>query len=125
MNIHKPWLTSYPPGVPDTIDTSAYSSLLDLFDEAFLRFGNRKAFSCLGVSLSYRELDLAAAEFAAYLQGLGVKQGARVALMMPNTLQYPIAVIGALRAGCVVVNINPLYTPRELQQQLHDSGSEV
>ena len=90
MNIHKPWLTSYPPGVPDAIDTSAYSSLLDLFDEAFLRFRNRKAFSCLGVSLSYRELDLAAAEFAAYLQGLGVKQGARVALMMPNTLQYQI-----------------------------------
>ena len=125
MNTHKPWLSSYPPGVPDTIDTSAYLSLLELFDEAFLRFGNRKAFSCLGVSLSYQELDIAAKQFASYLQSLGIKQGTRVALMMPNTLQYPIAVIGALRAGCVVVNINPLYTPRELEQQLQDCGAQV
>ena len=125
MNISKPWLSSYPSGVPDTVDWSGYSSLLELFDESFLKFGHLKAFSCLGVSLTYQQLDFASAQFAAYLQGLGLAQGARVGIMMPNTLQYPIAVIGALRAGYVVVNINPLYTPRELEYQLQDCGAQV
>ncbi len=121
----KPWLTAYPEGVPAEIDASAYSSLVDLMQESFRQFGDRTAFSFLGRSLTYTELDRLSQVFAAYLQSLGLVLGDRVAIMLPNTLQYPIAVAAVLRAGFVVVNVNPLYTPRELEFQLKDSGAKA
>jgi long-chain acyl-CoA synthetase len=121
----KPWLSAYPEGVPAEIDTSAYSSLVDLMQESFRQYGDRTAFSFLGRGLSYRELDRLSQVFAAYLQSLGLVLGDRVAIMLPNTLQYPIAVAAVLRAGFVVVNINPLYTSRELEAQLKDADAKV
>jgi long-chain acyl-CoA synthetase len=121
----KPWLSAYPEGVPAEIDTSAYSSLVDLMQESFRQYGDRKAFSFLGRGLSYRELDRLSQVFAAYLQSLGLVLGDRVAIMLPNTLQYPIAVAAVLRAGFVVVNINPLYTSRELEAQLKDADAKA
>ena len=121
----KPWLSAYPEGVAAEIDTSAYSSLVDLMQESFRQFGDRTAFSFLGRGLSYNELDRLSQVFAAYLQSLGLVVGDRVAIMLPNTLQYPIAVAAVLRAGFVVVNINPLYTARELEAQLKDSQAKA
>jgi long-chain acyl-CoA synthetase len=121
----KPWLSAYPEGVPAEIDASAYSSLVDLMQESFRNYGSRSAFSFMGRSLTYTELDRFSQVFAAYLQSLGLVMGDRVAIMLPNTLQYPIAVAAVLRAGFVVVNINPLYTPRELELQLKDSGAKA
>jgi long-chain acyl-CoA synthetase len=121
----RPWLRHYPPGVAADIDTTRYSSLLAMFEETFAAFGGREACICMGKSLTYAELDAASAAFAAWLQHYGVRPGARVALMMPNVLQYPIAIVGALRAGCAVVNVNPLYKPRELEFQLNDAGAEA
>ena len=121
----KPWLSAYPEGVPAEIDTSAYSSLVDLMQESFRQYGDRTAFSFLGRGLSYRELDRLSQVFAAYLQSLGLVLGDRVAIMLPNTLQYPIAVAAVLRAGFVVVNINPLYTSRELEAQLKDADAKA
>ena len=123
--LNKPWLKNYPAGVPQQIDISRYNSLLDLFSESFARFSQRKAYQYFGKALTFSELDQASQDFAAYLQSLDLERGARVAIMLPNVLQYPIAMLGILRAGFVVVNINPLYTARELAYQLQDSGASA
>jgi long-chain acyl-CoA synthetase len=119
------WLKQYPAGVPADIDVTHYASLVELLEESFAKFADRKAFICMDKSISYRDLDEMSRALGAYLQGKGLKQGARVALMMPNVLQYPIATAAVLRAGYGVVNVNPLYTPRELEHQLKDSGAEA
>ena len=119
------WLKQYPPGVPADIDVTQYPSLVELLEESFAKFSDRKAFICMDKSISYRDLDEMSLAFAAYLQSKGLQKGARVALMMPNVLQYPIATAAVLRAGYTVVNVNPLYTPRELEHQLKDSGAEA
>ncbi len=121
----RPWLSAYPPGVPADMDVHAYSSLVGLLEEAFQQYGSRVAFSSMGKELTYAELDAQSRAMAAYLQSLGLQPGDRVALMMPNVLQYPISVAAVLRAGLVVVNVNPLYTARELQHQLNDSGAKA
>jgi long-chain acyl-CoA synthetase len=118
----KIWLQSYPPGVPSEIDTGAYASLKDLLERSCLRFRDKAAFSNMGVSMSYGELDRLSRDFAAYLQS-ALRRGERVAIMLPNLLQYPVALFGTLRAGMTVVNVNPLYTARELEHQLADSGA--
>ncbi|BDT77112.1 long-chain-fatty-acid--CoA ligase [Polynucleobacter yangtzensis] len=123
VNPSKPWLKNYPEGVPHDVDISAYSSLLQMFDEAFERFPNRRACEYLGKYLTYSELDQHSRHFAAYLQNIGLEPGARIAIMLPNVMQYQIAMLGVLRAGFVVVNVNPLYTARELEHQLKDSGA--
>ncbi len=119
------WLAHYPPGVPAEIDATHYSSLVAMFEESFRTYAARAACACMGSTLTYAGLDAASRAFAAWLQSRGVKPGSRVALMMPNVLQYSVAIAGTLRAGCVVVNVNPLYKPRELEFQLNDSGAEV
>ena len=119
------WLKDYPAGVPADIDPARWPSLVAMMEESFARFGAQAAFIGMGRAISYAELDELSRAFAAWLQGRGLKPGARIALMLPNVLQYPIAITGALRAGLVVVNINPLYTPRELEFQLKDSGAEA
>ena len=119
------WLKSYPRGVPTEIDTRQYDSLVELFEKSIRDFGDRPAFTCMGKTISFGELDVLARHFGAWLQSKGLPKGARVAIMMPNCLQYPIAMFGTLRAGCVVVNVNPLYTARELEHQLKDSGAEA
>src|SRR6058998_3199324 len=119
------WLKQYPPGVPADIDVTQYASLVDLLEESFARFADRKAFICMDKSISYRDLDQMSLALGAYLQGRGLQRGARVAIMMPNVLQYPVATAAVLRAGFAVVNVNPLYTPRELEHQLKDSGAEA
>ena len=121
----RPWLSAYPEGVSADIDTSTYSSLVELMQDSFKRFGDRSAFSFLGRDLSYAELDRLSQVFAAYLQSLGLVFGDRVAIMLPNVLQYPVAVAAVLRAGFVVVNINPLYTSRELEAQLKDADAKA
>ena len=120
-----PWLSAYPQGVPAEIDTSGYRSLVDLMQESFQRYGDRAAYSFLGRRLSFAELDQRSQQLGAYLQSLGLVRGDRVAIMLPNVLQYPIAVAAVLRAGFVVVNVNPLYTARELEYQLKDSGAKA
>jgi long-chain acyl-CoA synthetase len=119
------WLKQYPAGVPADIDVTEYSSLVELMEESFAAFRERKAFICMDKSITFRDLDEMSLALGAYLQSKGLKKGARVALMMPNVLQYPIATAAVLRAGYVAVNVNPLYTPRELEHQLKDSGSEA
>lgn len=119
------WLKQYPPGVPADIEPTQYASLVDLLEESFTKFADRKAFICMDKSISYRDLDQMSLAMAAYLQGCGLQRGARVAIMMPNVLQYPVATAAVLRAGFTVVNVNPLYTPRELEHQLKDSGAEA
>src|SRR6187455_1029061 len=119
------WLKQYPAGVPADIDVTQYSSLVELLEESFAKFADRKAFICMDKSISYRDLDEMSAALGAYLQSKGLQKGARVALMMPNVLQYPISTVAVLRAGYVVVNVNPLYTPHELEHQLKDSGAEA
>ncbi len=119
------WLKHYPAGVPADIDPDQYTSLVALLDEAFSRYATRPAYRCMDRIMSFAELDQASLAFAAWLQAQGLGKGQRVALMMPNVLQFPIAMAGALRAGCTVVNVNPLYTPRELEHQLNDSGAEA
>ena len=118
------WLQHYPQGVPAEVDIRRYASLKDMLEQSCGRFSQRPAFTNMGVTLSYGELDRLSRNFAAYLQQLpGLARGERVAIMLPNLLQYPVALFGALRAGLVVVNVNPLYTARELQHQLADSGA--
>jgi long-chain acyl-CoA synthetase len=119
------WLKQYPAGVPADIDVTQYSSLVELLEESFAKFSDRKAFICMDKSINYRDLDEMSQALGAYLQSKGLQKGARVALMMPNVLQYPIATAAVLRAGYAVVNVNPLYTPRELEHQLKDSGAEA
>src|SRR5438552_3289083 len=119
------WLKSYPPGVPSDIDPSKYDSLVALLEESFAKYRDRKAFICMDKSITYGELDEASRAFGVYLQSIGLTFGARVAVMMPNVLQNPVAIAGILRAGMTVVNVNPLYTPPELEHQLNDSGAEA
>jgi long-chain acyl-CoA synthetase len=119
------WLRHYPPGVPADIEPSRYSSLMAMLEEGFKAYAKREACVCMGKALTYDELDEASRAFAAWLQSRGLKRGARVAIMMPNVLQYPVAIAGILRAGCTVVNVNPLYKPRELEFQLADAGAEA
>ena len=119
------WLKSYPAGVPADIDPKKYRSLIQLFEQSIAKFRDRPAFHSLGKTITFGELDKLSRDFAAWLQGRGLAKGARVAIMMPNCLQYPIAMFGILRAGCTVVNVNPLYTPRELEHQLTDAGAEA
>jgi long-chain acyl-CoA synthetase len=119
------WLKLYPKGVPYEINPDAYPSLLELMDEGFSRYANQSAYSNMGKELTFRDIDRMSREFAAYLQSIGLQQGDRIAIQMPNLLQYPIAMFGALRAGLTVVNTNPLYTPREMQHQFKDSGAKA
>lgn len=122
--MEKVWLKRYPADVPAEIDPDRYSSLVEMFENAALRYADQPAFINMGEVMTFRKLEERSRAFAAYLQqGLGLQKGDRVALMMPNLLQYPIALFGILRAGMVVVNVNPLYTPRELEHQLNDSGA--
>jgi long-chain acyl-CoA synthetase len=119
------WLKQYPAGVPADIDVTRYASLVELLEESFAKFVDRKAFICMDKSITYRDLDEMSVALGAHLQSKDLAKGARVALMMPNVLQYPIATAAVLRAGYAVVNVNPLYTPRELEHQLKDSGAEA
>ena len=124
----KIWLKNYQTGIPATIEDQLekYRSIGDLAEESFSKFSQTMAFNCMGKGISYQELDQLSKQFASYLQNdLKLQKGDRVALMMPNILQYPVALFGILRGGFVAVNVNPLYTPRELQQQLKDSGTKV
>ncbi|MBX9869036.1 MAG: long-chain-fatty-acid--CoA ligase [Burkholderiaceae bacterium] len=119
------WLKSYPSGVPAEIDFNQYQSLVQLLDESFKKFASRNAYACMGRFLTYAQLDVMSKQVAGWLQSKGLAKGARVAIMMPNVLQYPVVLAAVLRAGYTVVNVNPLYTPRELEHQLKDSGAEA
>ncbi|BCX55129.1 MULTISPECIES: long-chain-fatty-acid--CoA ligase [Comamonas] len=121
----RPWLNAYPEGVPADIDASQYPSLVALMEEAFAKHADKVAYSFMGKELTFAQVDAQSKLFAAYLQSLGLQRGDRVALMMPNIPQYPVAVAGVLRAGYVLVNVNPLYTARELEHQLKDSGAKA
>lgn len=123
--MEKFWIRSYPPGVPAEIDYTRYRSLVHLMEESFARHAQRDAYVCMGKSITYADVDRMSRQLGAWLQAQGLQPGARVALMMPNVLQYPVAIAAVLRAGFVVVNVNPLYTPRELEHQLRDSGAEA
>ncbi|MGL4233741.1 MAG: long-chain-fatty-acid--CoA ligase [Casimicrobium sp.] len=123
--MEKIWLKHYPKGMPETIDNTQYASIVQLLEEAFQKYAARDAFTCMGKAIKYSDVDALSRAFGSYLQSLGLQQGDRVAIMMPNVLQYPIAVAAVLRAGFVAVNVNPLYTPRELEHQLKDSGSKA
>jgi long-chain acyl-CoA synthetase len=125
MTTDRVWLSSYPEGVPPDIDFSQYSSLVGLMEESFARYAERTAYSYMGKNISYAQTDAESQALAAYLQSLGLNKGDRVAIMMPNVPQYPVAVAAILRAGYVVVNVNPLYTARELEHQLKDSGARA
>lgn len=125
MYDQRPWLKNYPPGIPSNIDPDQFSTLLDMFDDSFKKYRNLKAFQCMGSDLSYDKLDKYSRNFAAYLHSRGLVPGDRIALMMPNLLQYPIALFGALRAGLIIVNTNPLYTPREMLHQFKDSEAKA
>jgi len=119
------WLKSYPPGVPSDIDPSTYASVVSLFEESFSKHRDKRAYVCMDKALTFGEIDSLSTALGAWLQGRGLKRGARVAIMMPNVLQYPVAVAAVLRAGFIAVNVNPLYTGRELEHQLRDSGAEA
>ncbi|WP_175686507.1 AMP-binding protein [Burkholderia anthina] len=119
------WYASYPPGVPHEIDVTQYASLVQFFDECTARFAERVAYVSAGASMTYRTLAQKVDAFASYLQSTGVKPGDRVAIMLPNSFQYPVALFGTLKAGAIVVNVNPLYTARELAHQLKDSGAQT
>ncbi|MEI9416973.1 long-chain-fatty-acid--CoA ligase [Mesorhizobium sp. Cs1321R2N1] len=121
----KPWLNSYPKNMPAEIGALPYSSIGDFLVGACKQFAGQPAFTCMGKSITYAELEQLSAAFGAYLQSTGLQKGARVALMMPNVLQYPVAMMAVARAGFTVVNVNPLYTPRELEHQLKDSGAQA
>src|SRR4029079_7072088 len=119
------WLKSYPAGVPADIDPSVYPSLVSLLEESFAKYRDAQAYVCMGKAITFGDVDTLSRALAAWLQSRGLQRGARVAIMMPNVLQYPIAVAAVLRAGFIAVNVNPLYTARELEHQLHDSGAEA
>ena len=123
--MERPWLKHYPPGVPAEIDPSRYPSLVAMLEESFQTHAAKQACVCMGKTLTYAEIDAASRAFAAWLQSKGLQRGARVAIMMPNVLQYPVAIAAILRAGLTGVNVNPLYKPRELEFQLKDSGAEA
>jgi len=119
------WLKNYPPGVPADIDPSVYPSVVSLLEESFAKYRDAKAYVCMDKALTFGEVDTLSKALAAWLQGRGLTRGARVAIMMPNVLQYPVALAAVLRAGLIAVNVNPLYTARELEHQLKDSGAEA
>jgi long-chain acyl-CoA synthetase len=119
------WVKNYPPGVPADIDPIRYSSVVALFEESFAKYRDDNAYACMDKKLTYGQLDEMSRAMGAWLQSKGLERGDRVAIMMPNVLQYPVCLAGILRAGYVVVNVNPLYTPRELEHQLKDSGAKV
>jgi len=124
--VDKIWLKNYPAGMPVEIDPDVFASVPNLLEKIAAGFADRPAFHNLGHTIAYGELDRLSRDFAAYLQGLpGMAKGERVAIMSPNLLQYPVALFGVLRAGMIVVNVNPLYTPRELEHQLKDSGAKA
>ncbi len=125
MSADRPWLKNYPSGIPANIDPDAYPTLVSMFNETFDKYRKLPAFTCMGKSLSFDELDKKSTQFGAYLHSRGLEPGDKIALMMPNMLQYPIALFGALRAGLIVVNTNPLYTPREMLHQFNDSGAKA
>jgi long-chain acyl-CoA synthetase len=125
MENTRPWLAKYPSGIPANINPDEYATLIDLFEETFKKFAKYPAFTCMGKTMRFDELDKYSRQFAAYLHSRGLEPGDKIALMMPNLLQYPIALFGALRAGLIVVNTNPLYTPREMKQQFADSGAKA
>ncbi|MGH1436788.1 MAG: AMP-binding protein [Lewinella sp.] len=125
MNEQRPWLQHYPQGVPANIDADVFPNLIGVLDDIFEKYGPQKAFSCMGKELTYRQIEQQSRQFGAYLHSRGLQPGDKVALMMPNMLQYPIALYGAFRAGLVVVNTNPLYTPREMKHQFNDSGAKA
>jgi long-chain acyl-CoA synthetase len=122
MSEERPWLKNYPKGIPANIDPDAYKSLVEMFDETFVKYAKKPAFSCMNKTITFAELDKMSKQFGAYLHSRGLEPGDKIALMMPNLLQYPIALFGALRAGIIVVNTNPLYTPREMLHQFTDAG---
>jgi len=124
MSTERPWASVYPSGVPANIDASNYSSVIEYVNEKCKKYGKKPAFSCMGKELSFKELDKLSTQFAGYLQSRGLNPGDKVAIMLPNILQYPIALFGILKAGLVVVNTNPLYTPREMEHQFNDSGAK-
>ena len=123
--MHQPWLASYQEGVPATINVNEYSSVVRIFEEAFEKFGDNISATNMGKHLTYKQLDQHSKQVGAWLQQLGLNKGDRVAIMMPNCLQYTILVAGILRAGYCVVNVNPLYTPTELIHQLNDSNAKA
>ena len=125
MTDERVWLRSYPEGVPADIDATQYDSLVSLMEESFSKYADRTAYSYMGQDIGYQETDVKSQALAAYFQSLGLEKGDRVAIMMPNVPQYPVTVAAVLRAGLVVVNVNPLYTPRELSHQLNDSGAKA
>jgi long-chain acyl-CoA synthetase len=125
ISMEKIWLKNYPQGVPADINPDIYPMLVDMIDASLKKFGDAPAFVCMGKSLTFNEVDRLSDQFGAYLQSKGLKPGDRIAIMMPNLLQYPIALFGALRAGLVIVNTNPLYTPREMKHQFSDSGAKA
>ena len=122
MADQRPWVSNYPTGIPANINPDEYSSLVEMFETVFKKYGSKPAFTNMGKAITFSELDTKSKQFGAYLMSRGLEKGDRVALMMPNMLQYPIALMGALRAGLVVVNTNPLYTPREMHHQFTDAG---
>ena len=123
--MQRPWLASYPAGVPASVETGNYESLISIFEESFSKFRDRDANACMGKRQTYGDIDRRSRALGAWLQGRGLKRGDRVAIMMPNLLQYPVTVAAVLRAGFIAVNVNPLYTPRELAHQLKDSGAKA
>ncbi len=125
MSADRPWLKNYPSGIPANIDPDAYPTLVSMFDETFEKYRKLPAFTCMGKTMTFDELDKKSKLFGAYLHSRGLEPGDKIALMMPNMLQYPIALFGALRAGLIVVNTNPLYTPREMLHQFNDSGAKA
>jgi long-chain acyl-CoA synthetase len=123
--MNKPWIKHYPAGVPAEIDVNQYETVSQVLEESMKQYASRTAFVCMGKSITYAQIDAASRSLGAWLQSRGIAPGGRVALMMPNIMQYPVCVAAVLRAGYVVVNVNPLYTPRELEHQLKDSGAEA
>ncbi|MEM9171105.1 MAG: AMP-binding protein, partial [Pseudomonadota bacterium] len=123
--MEKIWLKSYLPGIPETIDAGDYTSLKDMIERHCKMYADRLAYACMGSTMTYAQLDQRSAAFAAWLQQQGLQKGDRVALMMPNILQYPVALFGVLRAGFAAVNVNPLYTTRVLPHHFHDSGARI
>ena len=125
MTDNRPWLNIYPSGVPANIDMDKYSSVLEMTSQVFKKFNSNPAFTCMGKTISFTELDNYSTQFGAYLSSRGLEPGDKIALMMPNLIQYPIALFGALKAGLIIVNTNPLYTPREMLHQFNDSGAKA
>ena len=124
MAEQRPWLKNYSGGVPANIDPEAFCSVVEMMEATFEKYRKQVAFSCMGKSLTFDQIDKMSKQFGAYLLSRGLEPGDRIALMMPNLLQYPIALFGALRAGLVIVNTNPLYTPREMKHQFTDFRSQ-